>query len=144
MNHALFASAFILFFVSHGIADYWIQTDFQARNKAKDLWALSRHVLTYTLCFIPALLILGVSAASWEFYAVLLSIGLPHAWMDRRTFLSWFLRTLKDWHPWPEKATLAEMGNIMMQHPIRVHVSIEMDQRFHYLCLAATAAWIAS
>ena len=37
----------------HFVADFVLQTDWQARNKSKNWEALARHVGVYTLCFIP-------------------------------------------------------------------------------------------
>jgi hypothetical protein len=34
----------------HFLADFLVQTDWQARNKATSINALARHVATYTLC----------------------------------------------------------------------------------------------
>lgn len=34
----------------HWIADFVLQTDWQAKNKSKSNWALTKHVATYTLC----------------------------------------------------------------------------------------------
>lgn len=36
-------------FVAHCIFDWWLQTQWMARNKSKDWLALSAHVLVYTL-----------------------------------------------------------------------------------------------
>lgn len=37
----------------HFIADFVLQTDWQAKNKWTNPIALSRHVLTYGACFLP-------------------------------------------------------------------------------------------
>ena len=43
--------AFILIVLfGHFIADFIFQTDWQAKNKSKNLEALSRHILSYTVC----------------------------------------------------------------------------------------------
>jgi hypothetical protein len=47
MEHALFATAFILQFVGHRIGDYLFQTDYQAQNKAKNAVARARHCIVY-------------------------------------------------------------------------------------------------
>lgn len=46
--------------ITHWFADFILQTDWQAKNKSKDNWALFKHVSTYTLawalfamCFVP-------------------------------------------------------------------------------------------
>lgn len=39
--------------VAHFIGDFVLQTGNQALNKSKDNWALTRHVASYSLCFLP-------------------------------------------------------------------------------------------
>lgn len=141
LNYGLCAFIFACFFVIHGIADYWVQTDWQAQNKSKNWIALWTHVYTYSLCFIPVgiylyhmRLICGCSA-----YALPFVIGLPHAFMDHRGFLYWFLKKTKGWDSTP-----GESQKLMMpQVAVRIHVGIEMDQKYHYACLLLTAIWLA-
>lgn len=45
----------------HFLADFIVQTDWQAQNKSKQLGALARHVFTYTLCLWVASLIVVVA-----------------------------------------------------------------------------------
>lgn len=40
-------------FAVHFIADFFIQTEHQAMNKSKSIWPLTRHCITYGLCFLP-------------------------------------------------------------------------------------------
>jgi uncharacterized Tic20 family protein len=42
----------LLLLLIHFLADFGLQTDWQAKNKAKNQDALARHVLNYSLCFI--------------------------------------------------------------------------------------------
>lgn len=37
----------------HFVADFVLQTDWQAKNKSKNWEALTRHVAVYSLCFVP-------------------------------------------------------------------------------------------
>lgn len=39
--------------VVHFVADFMLQTDWQAQNKSKNNVALLRHTLVYALCFYP-------------------------------------------------------------------------------------------
>ena len=54
-----------VFIVAHMVGDYLLQTDWQAKNKRGGLSggvalrALSAHVATYTLAFVPALIWIG-------------------------------------------------------------------------------------
>ena len=101
LNLTHFAFAFILFFVTHGIADYWIQTDWQAANKSRNPAALWRHIATYTLAFVPVTLLLHhqlqlpIEKALW----ILPLIGLPHAALDNRKLITWFCHKTKGWRP---------------------------------------------
>lgn len=50
--------AFILIVLfGHFIADFIVQTDWQAKNKSKNLEALSRHILSYTVCMTVLVLV---------------------------------------------------------------------------------------
>lgn len=44
-----------IFFIClfHYIADFHLQTHWQASNKSKNIFALGAHVGVYTLCFVP-------------------------------------------------------------------------------------------
>ncbi len=37
----------------HYIADFWVQTHVQSQDKSVCLYALTGHVITYSLCWIP-------------------------------------------------------------------------------------------
>ena|SRR5882724_1069973 len=39
--------------VVHSVADFVLQTNWQAINKSKSNEALTKHVLVYSLCFVP-------------------------------------------------------------------------------------------
>lgn len=159
IDYGKFAAAYALFHFTHGVADYWVQTHWMAQNKSKPkgwLIPLSAHVVSYTLLFIPALILVGVKPASWRLVVYLLAIGLPHAWMDRRVFLTWFCRVTKGWKqpalkPLDKDYVLVDedkygRGTVPgwpeiygIEQAVKVHVTIHMDQKFHYLCLGLTA-----
>lgn len=230
MNLAIFAAIFVMFYVTHGIADYWVQTDWQAQHKSKNPVALWRHVGSYTLTFAPALalLVFLVPLAPWKALVAIAAIALPHAALDNRKLITWFCERTKGWRrdnmvPWPVTserlmeryaangaeeafvvATRADLDAIPLYHggahrydgnqfawvedeqmvssrhlrtretdrhkngqwsrggwdwdgdlelmrplnaweiAVRFHVTIALDQKAHYLCLAAVAAWLAS
>lgn len=60
---ARFAALFVMLYVAHTIADYWIQTDWQARTKTQagmiGRIACLLHVTTYTATL--AIVVVGVS-----------------------------------------------------------------------------------
>ena len=81
-------SIFAGFLVAHMVGDYLFQTDWQARNKRGGLSggvalrALSAHIATYTLAFVPALVWIGDELdAGWAVLAAAL-IALPHFLVD--------------------------------------------------------------
>lgn len=150
MNLSVFAATFAVFFVAHGIADYWVQTDWQAQNKSKNPVALWRHVLTYSLTFAPALVFLGVVAnlPAWKLPVALLAIGLPHAALDTRKLIAWFCEKTKGWRR--DNMVAYEENGVALLRPlnpweiaVRFHVTIALDQKAHFLCLALVAAWLA-
>ena len=157
IDYALFAAAYALFHFTHGIADYWLQTQWMANNKGKK-WInlpLTTHVVIYSLSFIPALLILGVPVVSSKLLLLLFAIGVPHLLMDNRIFLTWFNKTTKGWTapkdrmmPVVEPRSGAPMTALWpeqlgIEQAVKVHVTIHMDQKFHYLCLGLTALWLS-
>jgi len=47
----------------HFLGDFCLQTDWQAKNKSTDVWALTAHCLVYSLVWVIALLpVLGITA----------------------------------------------------------------------------------
>jgi hypothetical protein len=115
------------FFVSHLVGDYLLQTDWQARHKRAGLArhagrarrALFTHISTYTLAFVPALLIddLDVSLL-W----VIPLIAVPHAIQDDGRLLHTYMRKVKGLDP-----------------EVNLPVSIAVDQTFHLLTLVGLA-----
>lgn len=45
---------FLALLIVHWVADFILQTNWQARNKSKNNWALATHVLVYTMCLYAA------------------------------------------------------------------------------------------
>ncbi len=123
---------FIVFVVSHLVGDYLLQTDWQARHKRGGLAreatdarrALFTHVSTYTLCFIPALI---VSDLGVELLWVIPAIFLPHLIQDDGRLLQAYMKGVKRLDPQENLA-----------------VSIAVDQTFHLLALLVLALAIGS
>lgn len=124
---------FIAFVVSHLVGDYLLQTDWQARNKRGGLArhalpdarrALFTHVSTYTLAFVPAL-VLGDFGL--EVLWVVPAIYLPHLIQDDGRLLHAYMKRVKRLDP---KENLA--------------VSIAVDQTFHLLALVVLALILGS
>ncbi|MBK8295425.1 MAG: DUF3307 domain-containing protein [Solirubrobacterales bacterium] len=73
----------IVFFISHLVGDYLLQTDQQARHKFGGLGrdpvtrrALFSHVLAYTFAFVPALVWIGCQIGAVQ--AIGLGLGDRH------------------------------------------------------------------
>jgi hypothetical protein len=124
---------FIAFVVSHLVGDYLLQTDWQARNKRSGLArrapanarrALFTHVSTYTLAFVPVLV---VSELGLELLWVVPAIFFPHLIQDDGRLLHAYMKRVKRLDP---KENLA--------------VSIAVDQTFHLLALVLLALLIGS
>jgi hypothetical protein len=98
---AIFAAAYGLMHALHGVADYWLQTDWQAQNKSKNFQALNTHVLVYSivmvLVFFPLSLMGWHEPFSWTGYAFGAWIYLTHAFMDTRKPIAWFCEKTKGW-----------------------------------------------
>lgn len=158
-NATIFCFAFILMFITHGIADYWLQTDKQAKYKSQQGWfgsALWGHVIVYTASFVPALVLLGLAFPAQlsvtEYSIALASIGGLHILMDQRGFLYWFCEKTKGWtkdvtelnEAFESRAVnIKSLFDLASVAAVRMHVGIEMDQKYHFLCLGLTAAYLA-
>jgi len=104
----------------HWVADFVLQTDWQAKNKSKDNFALLFHVITYTICiFVCGILLLPLELTAqnikiWELWA--LANGVVHFGVD-------YVTSRINTHLWNQG---------------RVHdffVMVGFDQLIHYACL---------
>jgi hypothetical protein len=100
----LWVEVFIVFVICHLVGDYLLQTDWQATHKRGGLFggqadsrrALFRHILTYTIAFVPALVWLAsedVSALGAVGLGAL--IALPHLIQDDGRLLTAFVVNVK-------------------------------------------------
>lgn len=124
---------FIAFVVSHLVGDYLLQTDWQARNKRGGLArgappdarrALFTHIGTYTLAFIPALVVSDLGA---ELLWVIPAIAVPHLIQDDGRLLHAYMKRVKRLDPL-----------------VNLSVSIAVDQTFHLLAILVVALLIGS
>lgn len=119
---------FAVFFVSHLVGDYILQTEWQARHKHGGLRgtpeqrrALVSHVTTYTLAFVPAFIWL------WEeleagVVGIAALIAIPHLIQDDGGLLGAYSLTFK-------KADLARNPSL----------GAALDQSFHIVALFLVA-----
>jgi hypothetical protein len=91
-NVGEFAGIFIAFYIAHGVADHWIQTDYQAANKGRrdrvGVRACACHVATYTTAtavLVAWTVILFGLHVGWAGFVVgQLVSAVTHYWADRR------------------------------------------------------------
>jgi hypothetical protein len=121
------------FLVAHMVGDYLLQTDWQARNKHgglgrdRNAWrALSAHVTTYTLAFVPAGIWIGSEVgAGWGILAAAL-VALPHLVVDDGRIVALYLMRVKG-------AEAFDPG-----------LASSVDQAFHGLSLALVALLVGA
>jgi len=109
--------------VAHLVGDWLLQTEYQAMGKASGrFWnkALVAHCLSYTVCFLPVLLLTNLSLL-W----LILIFG-SHLLFDRRWPVIALRRLIKHDSPEGIKATF--------------WVTVAMDQVLHVLVLAIIAS----
>ena len=110
----------------HWVADFVLQTDWQAKNKSKDNFALLFHVITYTICiFVCGIFLLTEltpqNIKMWGLWA--LANGIIHFGVDYVT----------------------SRINTYLWSKGRVHdffVMVGFDQVIHYACLFGSLAFI--
>lgn len=119
---------FAVFFVSHEVGDYLLQTEWEALNKRGGLSrdaikrrALLSHIATYMLAFVPGLVWLA-SSIHWWVVGLAALIAIPHTIQDDGRLLTVYGRLVK-------KTDLD--ANPALQ--------ATLDQAFHLLTLFLTA-----
>ena len=144
---------FMALLVVHWIADFVLQTHWQASNKSKNIEALSRHVLSYTMVLLVAsILIFGWTPTTFGFVAL---NGVLHWWTDfftSRISSSLFAKAIADMdshkafalshagrQPTPAESFWHGFDPAKRWHDF--FVMIGLDQLIHQATLAATL-WI--
>lgn len=120
---------FAVLLVSHLAGDFVVQTEWQARKKFGGLGgdperrrALFSHILTYTLCFVPALVWLSEDVSGAGLAGIAALIAVPHLVQDDGRLLSAYLVRVK--------RTRAAPGDL---------VYFGVDQSLHVLALFAAS-----
>lgn len=111
---------------AHWIGDFLLQTNYQAVNKSKNNWALTQHVLTYTMCFAPF---------GWTFMgATFVAHWLTDWFTSRRSAAHWYIQPgIKDGVP------ILELNNIQRAW---FWAWIGFDQLIHAITLIGTYGYI--
>jgi hypothetical protein len=119
--------ALVALLVSHVVGDVLLQTDWQAVHKVAGLAdrigrrALFRHLATFTLAFVAALIWIGEETTVLRAVVVGVLVAVPHMVIDDGRLVRAWLRNVKA-TPRPPFALL-----------------VAVDQSFHLLCLTGTA-----
>jgi hypothetical protein len=98
-------AVFVVFFVSHQVGDYLLQTNWQAMHKRGGLGrdavarkALFGHTFTYSLAYVPAYVWIS-SGLGWNTLLIAASISLPHLIQDDQRLLWAYERKVKGLDP---------------------------------------------
>ena len=126
-------AVFVLFFVSHLVGDYILQTDWQAMHKRGGLGrnavarrALFRHTFTYSAAYVPAYIWIQ-TALGWNTLLIALAISLPHLIQDDQRLLWVYERRVKGLDP-------------IADHTVAALV----DQAFHMVALFGAALLVSA
>ena len=127
-------AVFDVFLVSHLVGDFLVQTDWQATHKYGGLGgdpirrrALTAHVSTYTLAFVPALVWIGCETELWRALIAAFVIAVPHLIQDDGRLLDAYMRRIKG----PD--SVASPG-----------LRVACDQSFHVAALFGTALLVVA
>jgi hypothetical protein len=119
--------------VSHLAGDFLVQTDWQATHKDGGLGpdpvrrrALRDHIATYMLCFLPALVWIGLETTLLRAVVIALVIAVPHWVQDDGRLLDAYMARVKG-------LTITAPG-----------LRVAVDQSFHLLFLFGTALLVVA
>ncbi len=124
---------FVLFFVSHQVGDYILQTDWQAMHKRAGLGrdraarkALFTHCFTYSAAYVPAYVWIQTQLG-WNTLIVAAAVSIPHLIQDDGRLLTFYIRKVKGLDP-------------IANHTIAALV----DQAFHMVALLGAALLVSA
>jgi hypothetical protein len=124
---------FLVLIVSHLVGDFLLQTDWQAKYKYGGLGpdpvrrrALGTHIVTYMLCFVPALVWIAAEGGLARAVLAAIVVAVPHWVQDDGRLLDLYMAAVK--------------GTAETSPGLRVAV----DQSFHVVALFLTALIISS
>ena len=126
-------TVFVVFFVSHQVGDYLLQTNWQALHKRGGLGrdpvsrrALLSHTLTYSLAYVPAFIWIS-SKLGWTTLVIAAVVSIPHLIQDDGRLLTLYNRRVKRLDP-IEHHTIAAL----------------VDQAFHMAALFGAALLVSA
>jgi hypothetical protein len=121
------SEALLALLVSHAVGDVLLQTDWQARMKVRGFGdpvgrrALARHIASYMLAFLPALVWIGAETGIVRAVAVGALVATTHLVIDDTRLVGAWLRKVK---------RAADPTTALL---------IAVDQTFHIICLLGAA-----
>jgi Protein of unknown function (DUF3307) len=128
------AEVFVVFFVSHLVGDFGLQTEWQALHKHGGLGpdpearrALLSHIATYTLAYVPALVWLADDIGAGAALGTAALIALPHLIQDDGRLVRAYVGRVKRSDP--------------QQSPT---VAVMVDQTFHMVALLLLALLVGT
>ncbi len=99
------SAVFVVFFVSHQLGDYLLQTDWQATHKRGGLGgdpvarrALLAHTRNYAVGYVPAFIWIS-TALGWSALLVAVAVVIPHLVQDDGRALRTYMRRVKGMDP---------------------------------------------
>lgn len=99
------SAVFIVFFVSHQLGDYLLQTEWQATHKRGGLGrdalarrALLAHTRNYSVGYVPAFIWIS-SGLGWSTLIVAAAVVVPHLVQDDGRALRAYMRRVKGMDP---------------------------------------------
>jgi hypothetical protein len=123
---------FLVLIVCHLAGDFILQTDWQAKYKYGGLGpdpvrrrALGTHIVTYVLCFLPALVWIAAEGGLARAVLCAIVVAVPHWVQDDGRLLDLYMSSVKG-------TTEASPG-----------LRVAVDQSFHVVALFLTALLIA-
>lgn len=127
------SAVFVVFFVTHQVGDYWLQTDWQATHKQGGLGrdpvarrALLTHTFNYWIVYVPAFIWIS-SRHGWTTLVIAAAIIVPHLIQDDRRLLLAYMRRVKGMDP---------VANYT--------VAAIIDQSFHMVALFGAALLVTA
>jgi hypothetical protein len=120
----------------HALADFRVQTNWQALNKSKDNWALTSHVMTYSLCFFP-----------WGLKFMLITFVLhwiTDYFTSRQTAANWYIQMtpLQGTDPKEGYRVATHFAYFDEEKRPKFWGWIGLDQLIHAACLGVTYQWL--
>jgi hypothetical protein len=154
-HQAAFALVWIGLFTGHQLADYWLHTDTQAKQKGGPGWpgrlANFRHALTHLAVKAAVLLIIwaliGLRVSLIAAAAGLTVDTVSHYWADRRSTLLWLCEVMDRLYAPSGKVAFYRLGAPRPGHddnPSMGTGAAHLDQSWHMVWITIAALLIAA